>query len=335
MALFFVACYSETVSNVSDSASSILSQHSLRMAGLLNLIGDVAMLAEGLGIGGEKKEIQPLMVAMGALYTLGGLNLALFGSPDANRAQHELSHRIADFIDQETGELPPASKLAKLCGEPHGMLEQCKNALASDPVQNTMALYTAGAAVALARGIGKYRESDRQPDDLWKVGYGATSLSLKLASYLIPEESKNATDEKPSNVIEWVKEKPLRLFGYGSFIPDGLLIRDTWEDMKNTPDLTSTQKSIMGVKALSYPIADLLMAVSHKSSENNAALLNEDQQREVAALVEDAVASHSMIDKQALRAQIEGFLAEQPELQQSSWAARIAGEASQAQSLSL
>ena len=332
------------MTSLSDSASSIVSQHSLRIAGLLNLVGDVALLAEGLGIGAEKKEIQPLMVSMGALYTLGGLNLALFGSPDINRAQHELSHRIADFIEQETGELPPASKLANLCNDTHGMFEQCKNALASDPVQNTMALYTAGAAVALARGVGKYRESDKGSRNFSDLGYGASSLSLKLASYLIPEDNRQQAEPKKissfkefldQNVIEWVKEKPLRLFGYGSFIPDAFMIKGTLRDINNKPDLTSTQKGIMGVKALSYPIADLLMAVSHKSSENNAALLNETQEREITELVEDVIAQHSYIDKTALRTQIDAFLSQQPELQQSSWAQRISQEDAYQHSLSL
>jgi hypothetical protein len=310
---------------LSDSASSLLSQHSLRLAGLLNLVGDVAMLAEGLGVGGVQQEIQPFKVATGALYTLGGANLVLFGSPDANRATHELSHRIADFIQRETGELPAASQLAHICAAPHSALEQCKNALAKEPVQNTMALYTLGAATALADGVSKYNSSDDAHKDWKKLGYGASSLSLKLATYLIPETNAKEPEEHPTGIIGWMKQKPLRLFGYGSFIADGFMINDTIQDIKDKPDLTDMQKGIMITKSASYMIADLLMAISHKSSENNVAVLNDAQQTEIMQLVDDAIANHSITDKAALRSQIEQFLEEQPELQTPSWVQRVSG----------
>lgn len=284
--------------------AGFLRRNSLRLAGILNLIGDVGFLGGGI------KTRDPYKITGGGLYTLGGLNLALFGKVRPEQQRQEVSQGVADIIKTTAGGLPEGSDLAAI--------DACRNAglagktLYHHAAQNTLGVYTAGAAAMLASGIKKHNAG------LGSAGlyYGLSSLVFKLGSFLIPEKNEKENREsgkiRKGGFLEWIRQKPLRLFGYGSMVTDSLLALDTYQEYKYNPQKGSYRWT--AVTTITYILADLMMAISNKDHANATGKFSAEDQHRIERLAADAIAREPKEMQAGLVRQIAGYLAARPEL---------------------
>lgn len=329
-----------------SKAKTFLENYSLRLAGTLNLIGDVMMHCGGYSKVTKKinKETgKPLSPAErkasivtgtydlvgGGLYTLGGLNAAAFGNSKSKAPP--LADRTADFIAHATNPqaLPP--KPPKESG----------NFLRRHAADVTLGAYTLGASVFLAHGLSGYRALTKQlhsansaaaakikgdrKESASLIGYGISSLVFKTLSLFIKEKPKSDEDKPKSRnpiirVKDWFVEKPLRIFGLGSIITDSFYAKhayDTYRRVKGTPKAASKKEYMFKIiTTISYFTSDFLSAISSKNLLSKP--LDADGQRGVVALAAQSIAKQPQEMRDALMSQTTQFLSSQPEMQNSS-----------------
>ena len=328
-----------------SKTKTFLENYSLRLAGGLNLVGDIMMHLGGyskITAKFDQETGRPLTSAErkasitsgtydltgGGLYTLGGLNAAVFGNSKSKVPP--LVDRTADFIAHTTN-----SQAAPL--EPPKESGHFFRRHAADV---TLASYTVGAGVFLAQGISGYKAMSKQlhladPATAAKIkrdrresasliGYGISSLVFKVLSLFIKEKPRSEEDAPESRnpiirVKNWFCEKPLRIFGLGSFVTDSFYAKhayDTYRRVKGTPNAKSKSEYMFKIiTTLSYFTSDFLSAISSKNLLTKP--LDADGQRNVIALAAQSIAEQPQEKRDALVSQTVQFLGNQPEMQHS------------------
>lgn len=286
-------------------ANDMLERNSLRLAGMLNLVGDVGFLINGI------KTADPYKFTGGLSYTLGGLNLTYYGGVDKQHVVYELVRKTGEYMEDRCGQLPEGCQITYLMEkQPESMLVRMDRFLHQKPAQHTMFLYTIGAGALLGSGIKSHQAGEGSAG----LFYGLSSLGFKVTSMLIPEKAVD-DPHKSTGFIGWIQEKPLRLFGYSSLVTDSLLTWKSYQEYKHNPG-----KSGYLWTALSggtYMLSDLMMAISHKDPANGAARFTETEKSYVTQVVTDAIAKLPAIQQPPMIREVAGFLAQQPELHES------------------
>lgn len=307
---------SETLPTPPAENPGFIKRNSLRLSGLSNLVADVLMMWSGV------KNKNKLTTLGGGLYTLGGLNLALFGKAKEKDKEDQLTKDTADFMQEKTGHLSEGMAVAKAQVDASGGLSR-------NAARNTLTLYTAGAIAFLAAGITTFTDKKNSGKKFFdKEGsgiliYGISSTLFKLVSLLVPEktakEKQEEGAEKKGGFVNWVREKPLRIFGYGSLVTDTALGIETYQEFKN-PQKNSTDKNyrIIGGATVFYLLADFLVAQSNKDPANAAGKLDRAAQERVEALAAEAITQEPKEKQGELLEQVAVFLAKRPEIQGSA-----------------
>ncbi len=309
----------EKAPDKTSGVRSFFRHNSLQLAGMLNLIGDVGFLMQGhndlkkakLAGDGIKKTIGRYTLLGGALYTLGGLNLTLFGRVKERKSTDETSRATAEFLQQKLGALPKDSGLETVANTPPEPAKKA-NFFDRNAATSTLIAYTAGAMAILAAGIKTYRAN---PKEYAGMGYGISSLAVKSLSLMIPERAKKESDnpEKSSGgFVNWIREKPLRVFGYGSVLTDSLL---AWKAVQEHKAGKKPLWSI--VTAGTYILADYMMAISNKDKDNAVGTLSHEDQQRVETLAAETIAAQTPQQREALVTEVGSFLAKRPEMKGS------------------
>lgn len=318
-----------------SKTKEFLENYSLRLAGGLNLIGDVAMHVGGYGkltAKVDKMTGNPLTkperkasikagaydLAGGGLYTLGGLNSVAFGN---SKSDTPLADRTANFIAHVAN--PQAVPLDTQKKPDHFFRRRTADV--------TLGAYALGAGVLLTKGATEYKAFSKKllsaapaeqtklmlekKESGWMIAYGASSLVFKLLSLFIKEKPKLDEDQpKSSNPIvrtmDWFVEKPLRIFGVGSFITDSLYAKHTYAAYKGKPASDYVPKIIT---TLSYFSSDILAAMSSKNLIIKP--LDTDDERGIIALAAKSIADQPPEKRDELVLKTAHFLSNQPEMQ--------------------
>jgi len=226
----------------------------------------------------------------------------------------EVLERTADFLKEQAVQMPENCGLFSIMKEKkQGLIHNTEKFLYRYPSDVMLGAYTLGAFTLLQSGI--------KQGDPWGIAYGANSLGLKAASLLIPEkhkteEEKKATHGPVGKLIDWIQEKPLRLFGFGSMVTDTFLGLSALREYRNDPK----QKNaiLKFITASTYVCADALFAVSNKNHANGEGKFDADEQRRIEALVAESVACQPKELQSALVGNVAGFLAGQAEMKGTS-----------------
>lgn len=292
--------------NAKCTTGQWIQQSSLKMAGLLNLIGDGALLGSGF-MSGRSKEI-----TAGALYTGGALVLARYGNVKTEHHVREVLERTGKFLKQQAAELPEDCGLFSVMKDQRqGMIANAENFLYRYPSQVMLGAYTLGAMTMLHSGI--------KQKDPWGIAYGASSVGFKAASLLIPEKPKTEAEKKGAahhgpvhKLYDWIQEKPLRVFGYGSMVTDILLGLSAYREYRTNP----AQRSYIFkfITTGTYLLADVLMAMSNKDHTHAGGKFDADEQRQILALTAETIARQPKELREPLVHHVAGFLADQPEM---------------------
>ena len=291
----------------SRSHKEWLESTGLKAAGALNLVGDVAMLGSGI-MSGRNQEI-----AAGALYTAGATVLTRYGNVKTEHHIREVSERTADFLKQQAMELPEHCSLQSIVKDKRdGILNNTESLLYRYPTETMLGAYTLGAFTMLQSGM--------KQGNPWDVAYGASSMGVKVLSLLIPEKHKTEAEKKAAQndgplgkFVNWVQEKPLRVFGFGSLVTDTLLGLSSLREYRNDPKQRSYIFKF--ITTGTYIVADLLIAVSSKNYVNANGKFDSEEQRRIEALAAEAIACQPKPMQHDLINQAANFLATQPEMQ--------------------
>lgn len=274
-------------------SKTFLQRYGLQLGGGLNLVGDVALLKAGIDSGNR------LMTLAGGLYTAGALALARYGKPSKERQNRDISESAAEFLKQKTGALPKDSGLAHVLEQQdNSLLGKIERPLYRRPVDAMLGLYTAGAGAMLASGV--------KSGNKWRIGYGSWSLFVKAASFLMPEKATDAEEKKNAKggVIGWIKEKPLRLFGYGSIVTELLLGKSALNDLKNKEPGAKFTLAAGGL----YVLSDILMAISSKNTASVDGKLKDADQNRIEDMVAETIATQPKEKQDTLIGEVSRFL---------------------------
>lgn len=295
---------SDLIKPQQSGMKKFLQHHSLQVGGILNLIGDVGLLGGGI------KTKDPFKITGGGFYTLGGLNAALFGKVKPKQNLREITEGTAVVIKKAAG-LPEGSTLAQVdAAWNKDNIGHTGDFLYRRAAPNTLSIYTAGAGAMLGSGIHNYRAGKGAA----RLYYGLSSLAFKLASLIIPEKSQKdeAGNAQGAGVMDWLREKPLRLFGYGSLVTDTLLGWDAYQSYKRSPK--TGDHLWTGVTTVTYLLADFMMAISSKDPANASGKFSAEEQRRVEALAAETIAREPREIRDGLVSQVAEFLAARPEI---------------------
>jgi hypothetical protein len=274
-----------------------LQKFSLMISGALNAVGDVLLMRTGYkDFFIKKQKGAGFEFGAGVLYTLGAINLTAFGAKPVTRSMEDLAEGTKDHLQ--------GVKKAQTLSQ----------SLRNYAARNTLALYTMGAISYLIYGVIR-RQRDKTN---WEgVAYATSSLTIKALSLLVPEREPGAEPKtiKGDGIFAWFADQPLRIFGIGNFISDGLLLRKAIK--KNRRGEFDSQKDYyldLGVGA-SYMVSDLFSAISKKNAVDE--VLDEQAADQLAQRVADHIENQPDESKEALVEQAATYLEKQPELGRS------------------
>lgn len=314
--------------NIAIPKRTFLERYGLKTAGALNLIGDIAMHAGGYGEvtgkvlkGSDRLDPEKVKqtrikgyfdLAGGGLYTLGGLNLIAYGN-EKNDAP-PLSERTDEFLKHT---LNPEAATPQTPQKKVDILRE----RAADV---TLSTYVGGASVFLAKGYYGYKHSpSKKWSDMLLMGYGTTSLMCKALALKIkekPHHHDQDEQQQPQNIIDWCKEKPLRIFGWGSFAVDSLYAAHAFSDFREWRSRPVAERGakipanmiFKGITSATYLASDYLMANSSKNAHVDP--LTPDQKRAVVAHVAEVIMAQPAENQEPLVDKAATFLSKQPEM---------------------
>lgn len=316
---FNCACENCAVPNAAENESpnpqSAYDKNKLRIAGGLNFIGDVGLLIDGI------KNKDPLTQVAGWLYTVGAGIATLFGTAGKERQLRDLHERTAEFLHNHASNKDRNLLSSQtLQNRKTGVMANLDRGLRRHAGQTMLGFYLAGAVAMLFNGIRKLKRDTAAGRDLndarATIGYGIVSILVKAVSFFTKEDSaKNKTVEKTakpaSGFIGWLKEKPMRIFGYGSLVTESMLAWRTYGKYKKREAGEDFRWAALTTG--SYMASDVIIAGANKDAANAVKLDAADRQK-LESMAAETIAAQAESERAPLIEKTAEFLASQPQV---------------------
>lgn len=281
-------------------APSLYEKNKLRIAGALNGFGDITLLLDGY-----KKEYDDngqlidkrFTKLAGWLYTIGAGVITLFGSVDKNAEVLDISKRTAEFLKSKGSTLSENLESTRILQQGQSNTGNFLNKLRRHSAQIMLWFYTLGAGALFAGGIRDYRNASKagEKKPIGDLLVGGMSLLVKSASFLMPEKAATSETEiengKRKGLIGWIKEKPMRLFGYGSMLTEAFWGFRAYEKFK-----AGKKWKLSAATGSAYALSDVVIATTNKDAAN-AIRLDETEQSQLENMVAETIA-HQASEKQ-------------------------------------
>ncbi len=297
-------------------AASLYERNKLRISAALNLLGDVGLLIEG------RTQKNPLKQAAGWLYTIGAMSLTVLGSANPKQQLQELREQTALFLNKEATNKDSSLESSKIVqSRDTGFMANTMRFLKKNAADVTLFFYTLGAGTMLANGVKGYKTLKASGDNSEKglakleeakgtIGYGISSLSIKAASLALREDKQVGKSE---GVVGWLKEKPLRLFGYGSLITESMLGWKTYGQWKQTKAKGQTEEDKKAfrwatVTTGSYALSDVVIATANKDAASAVGKMEQLEQENLEEMVAETIVHQSAEEQDALATKTAQFL---------------------------
>lgn len=311
-------------------APSLYEKNKLRIAGALNALGDIGLLVDGFA------SKSPFFKAAGWLYTAGAIIATFFGNPDRLHQVKTLNERAAEFT-QEHDKPDTRNKAAQdiLKNKDTTLGGRITSTLRRYSGQMMLAFYTAGAVAMLIHGIIKHGAASTEykaaqlsgdGDAIAKakgtvleakstIGYGISSLSIKALSLIVKENKTPHTNSEKKGIVGWFREKPMRIFGYGSLITETMMGLRTYGKFKQYQAAKAAGESVKpenwGWSALttgSYIISDLVIANTNKDAANAVGKLTDAEQHKIEEMMAETLSYHTAEKREKLANEAATFL---------------------------
>jgi len=200
--------------------SDMLRQRTLQASGISYMIGDYGFFVYGL------KGKNTLDTAAALAYAAGTWALAGFGQ--SNHAQldiEKLTKQMATHLQQNKSSIPADLSLTRIAEDrPRSVLENTGNFLSTYPSEIFCAVTGLAGALVAAAAVQKYKAAPKheQIEHLLDVGLGSITLASCTIGGLVKEKHRDPDEPLPEGTMEqiweWIREKPLRLTGYGLMV---------------------------------------------------------------------------------------------------------------------
>jgi hypothetical protein len=292
-----------SLSEESSPTKKFLQRYSLWLAGVLNLVGDIS-----LSVGGFKNQDQ-YKLAGGSIYTLGALNLSVFGASE--QKEHSFTNvakQTNEFLGHIEGKSDKEISAINLNNDAKQPTLN-KSFLHHNAARHTLIAYTFGAVPMLFSGLKKRADGEGSAG----IYYAVSSIIFKTLSLLIPEDTgKEGENKKPSGIVEWVKEKPMRIFGYGSLINDSFLAAATYQEFKKNPE--SKNYLWTALTTVFYIVSDVMAAISSKNPDNALDKLAPHEQLHVEAIAAEKISKQPIEAQEVATQKVTEFLSTKAEV---------------------
>ena len=114
-------------------------------------------------------------------------------------------------------------------------------------------------------------------------------------------------------VADWIREKPLRFYGYSSLATDLFLGMDAYNEYKKDPKKWATYTAT-ALAGLSYSLADMTVAMSSKDHTNDSdGKFTADEQRRLEAIAAEFLAKQPESSRNMFAQRLGTFLAKRKE----------------------
>ena len=292
--------------DASLGATSLYERSKLRLAGALNLVGDISLLAESV----QSKSL-PLKLA-GWFYAIGASIITVFGAPQKEQLVRDLNERAAEFIQAQSGQTSDDLISSTILRQRDtGFTASISRMLRRYSAEVMLWFYTLGAGALLTHGVLDYQKAGsggRKP--LGDILVGATSLLVKTIALATPERARSS-DDAPSNknksLIDWISEKPMRLFGYGSLATEGFWAYRTYEKYK------SNHKWMWSATTTgSYMLSDIIIANTNKDAANAVGAMTPTEQTRLETMLAETIARQPKEQQAELASKAAEFLHKEP-----------------------
>lgn len=304
-----------------EADNSTYEKNRVRISGALNALGDAGLLADGI----RSKSI-PVIIA-GSFYTAGAAVAMLFGTANKKHQVQDLTERAAEFIQTHSSEHATDTESAEILKHRDtGIIASTTRALRRYSGQIMLGLYTLGAGSMLTHGIEGYKADKAAGKNLMEakgtIAYGVASLTVKALSFLTTERAhdKNAPTDA-QGIIGWFQEKPMRIFGYGSFLTDSIMGLRTYGKYRKGKDQAAIdhipQKGwkaftdgygLSAVTTGSYLLSDLVISSSNKDAANAVGKLNGAEQAKIETMMAETIARQPESQQERLAGEAAAFL---------------------------
>lgn len=201
-------------------------KRSLQISGLLYLVGDANFIAYGL------KEKNYADVTGGIFYLLGTLALVAFGRNDqADIQMQDYAKKLEDYLVKENVGVPSTCSLHNIADDSQETwLQKLYKWMRGHPAEMFNTIYIgAGASIAYAALKGKIfnpvagetakDQWQRRASGIMDFMLGTTTATVSLLGNVIEEKKPDPDEPPPRGFLQkawnWIREKPLRLTGYG------------------------------------------------------------------------------------------------------------------------
>lgn len=200
--------------------TEIVQKRSLQASGILYAIGDYGFITYGF------KEKDPLVAASGFAYAAGTWSLVGFGKNNhASQDIEDLSKRMATYLQEHKNSIPSESSMTRLAQVRHKSILESTSDLFSHYPSEVFCVVT-GLAGALVAAANYNKLKVAKPGEtlvpIMDIGLGTTTLAACMLGLFIREKHRDPDEPAPTSqlgkVWEWIKEKPLRVTGYGLMI---------------------------------------------------------------------------------------------------------------------
>lgn len=262
------------------SLSDKFRKRSLQASGMFYLVGDTNFFLYGL------KEAHWEEMLAGIAYAVGTSSIAGFGRNDQSDLQiKDVSRRMLRHAMQKSVQLPEDSAIANIAEEhPKKGLDSTVETLRRYPSEIFCA-FTGLAGLMVASAALRHKVLIKPPahydprairdmrfEGWCDVGLGTVTMASTALGGLITEKHRDPDEPAPTDMVgkvwEWVREKPLRLTGYGLMISTLCHAGSTykaWRNAHHTGDLKRLESvpyraAFIGANL----IAEFLMAISSK-----------------------------------------------------------------------
>jgi hypothetical protein len=236
---------------------------SRRYAGYGYMLGDASLVAYGIAT----KERGT--VTAGLLWGLGGAAMGAFGKKPSRYLLKEHSIDLARHLHEQGITIPEESALSQdYLQNNNRFLDSVQRFAYKHPTELLNTIYGVGASIMAASAVSG--KNAAQPK--WSLfASGALILAGALSGLFIqektPDHATKSADQRNKGVVEWFKEKPLRISG-GLYLLNNIPMAYGAYKMHTNPAITHKHYRFRYLTAASFVTSNILLTLSSKDQRD-------------------------------------------------------------------
>ena len=299
-----------SIADKPDSSSSAYERNKLRIAGALNLLGDVFFLSDSFTKkydSSGKLVDKTLTKITGGLYTAGALVATLFGRVSAKEQANLVKEQVAELLERKApikSQTTAGSLFLQKRNQPG--FSKIKRFMQRYAGQIMLWLYTLGAGVMMADGVRQYRNPvDGERPKVGDLLVGSASLLVKVTSALMPEQQATEKDESEEKKKKGLT--PMKLFGVGSFLTELFWAYSVYERQRDGDPWKRR-----AVTTASYMASDVVIATTNKDTANAGNGLQSEALDDILIMAVETIAAQPPEAQANLKDEVASVLAKHP-----------------------